>query len=85
MIRKQEVEQPRLKAENSHLKNVVEIVQYCINILITIRNSKNFTFLISSRSYTIRYEENGVDGLQDKRGKRKSPEEMTEVENCGQK
>ena len=32
-----------------------------------------------ARSYTIRYEENGVDGLQDKRGKRKSPEEMTEV------
>ncbi|MFR5081340.1 MAG: hypothetical protein ACLTEE_01250 [Anaerobutyricum hallii] len=33
----------------------------------------------------MRYEENGMDGLQDKRGKRKSPEEMTEVENCGQK
>ncbi|MFR5083382.1 MAG: hypothetical protein ACLTEE_12845 [Anaerobutyricum hallii] len=26
-----------------------------------------------ARSYTIRYEENGVDGLQDKRGKRKIP------------
>ena len=60
----------------------VEIVQYCI------KHSHNYSetakkFHISyqqARSYTIRYEENGVDGLQDKRGKRKSPEEMTEVE-----
>ena len=58
-------------------------VQYCI------KHSHNYSkqqkkFHISyqqARSYTIRYEEKtGVDGLQDKRGKRKSPEEMTEVE-----
>ncbi|MFR5081661.1 MAG: helix-turn-helix domain-containing protein [Anaerobutyricum hallii] len=55
---------------------------------IAIKHSHNYSetakkFHISyqqARSYTIRYEENGVDGLQDKRGKRKSPEEMTEVE-----
>ena len=81
MIRKQEVEQSVTKGRKTTFEERVEIVQYCI------KHSHNYSkqqkFHISyqqARSYTIRYEENGVDGLQDKRGKRKSPEEMTEVE-----
>ena len=70
------------KGRKTTFEERVEIVQYCI------KHSHNYSetakkFHISyqqARSYTIRYEENGVDGLQDKRGKRKSPEEMTEVE-----
>lgn len=33
-----------------------------------------------ARSYTVKYEEGGVDALKDRRGKRKSPEELTEIE-----
>ena len=70
------------KGRKTIFEERVEIVQYCI------KHSHNYSetakkFHISyqqARSYTIKYEENGVDGLQDKRGKRKSPEEMTEVE-----
>ena len=70
------------KGRKTTFEERVEIVQYCI------KHSHNYSetakkFHISyqqARSYTIKYEENGVDGLQDKRGKRKSPEEMTEVE-----
>ena len=70
------------KGRKTTFEERVEIVQYCI------KHSHNYSetakkFHISyqqARSYTIRYEENGMDGLQDKRGKRKSPEEMTEVE-----
>ena len=32
------------------------------------------------RSYTIKYKSGGVDALRDKRGKRKNPNEMTELE-----
>ena len=33
-----------------------------------------------ARNYTIKYEEKGVEGLQDRRGKRKSQDEMDELE-----
>ena len=59
------------KGRKTTFEERVEIVQYCI------KHSHNYSetakkFHISyqqARSYTIRYEENGVDGLQDKRGK----------------
>ena len=58
------------KGRKTTFEERVEIVQYCI------KHSHNYSetakkFHISyqqARSYTIRYEENGVDGLQDKRG-----------------
>lgn len=60
----------------------VEIVQYCI------AHEHNYfetadKYQISyqqARNYTVRYESSGVDGLQDRRGKHKSEDEMSELE-----
>ena len=60
----------------------IEIVQYCIS------HTHNYAetaekFNISyqqARNYTLKYEKSGVEGLRDKRGKRKSPDEMNELE-----
>lgn len=60
----------------------IEIVQYCI------AHNHNYgetseRFGISyqqARSYTIKYEQHGVESLHDRRGKRKPKEEMTEVD-----
>lgn len=60
----------------------VEIVEYCI------AHDKNYTetaekFGVSyqqARSYTIKYETSGVEGLKDGRGHRKSEDEMNELE-----
>ena len=70
------------KGRKTTFEERVEIVQYCIKHFHNYsETAKKFHISYQqARIYTIRYEENGVDGLQDKRGKRKSPEEMTEVE-----
>lgn len=60
----------------------IEIVQYCI------AHHHNYTetaekFNISyqqARNYTVKYESNGVQALQDNRGKRKTESEMNELE-----
>ncbi len=60
----------------------ISIVKYCIE------NNHNYnqtakTFQISyqqARNYTVKYEANGIEGLRDRRGKRKTIEEMNEVE-----
>lgn len=60
----------------------VEIVQYCI------ANNHNYAetsekYQVSyqqARNYTVKYESVGVEALQDKRGKRKSENEMSELE-----
>lgn len=60
----------------------VEIVQYCIS------HDHNYTetaerYQVSyqqARNYTVKYESKGIEGLQDKRGKRKSEDEMSELE-----
>ena len=60
----------------------VEIVKYCIT------HGRNYTetsekYGISyqqARNYTIKYESGGVNALKDRRGKRKAPEEMSELE-----
>lgn len=60
----------------------VEIVQYCIahehNYAET--SEKYHISYQQARNYTLKYETNGVGALQDKRGKRKSEDEMTELE-----
>ena len=60
----------------------VDIVQYCIA---HDRNSaataeKYQVSYQQARSYTVKYEAGGVESLRDNRGKRKNPDEMTEVE-----
>lgn len=60
----------------------VEIVQYCIE------HDRNYAetataFNISyqqARNYTVKYETGGLDALQDRRGKRKSGDTLTEIE-----
>lgn len=70
------------KGRKTTFEERVEIVQYCIS------HTHNYAetaekFGISYqqvRNYTIKYEEKGVEGLRDRRGKRKSPDEMDELE-----
>ncbi len=60
----------------------VEIVQYCIahdhNYAET--SEKYHVSYQQARSYTIKYENNGVEALRDNRGKRKSLDAMSELE-----
>ena len=70
------------KGRKTTFNERVEIVQYCIS------HEHNYVetackYQISyqqARSYTIKYEELGIDGLQDNRGRRKPEEEMSELE-----
>ena len=60
----------------------IEIVQYCI------AHDHNYAetaekYQVSyqqARSYTVKYESNGVEALKDNRGRRKSPDAMNELE-----
>ena len=60
----------------------VEIVQYCIahdhNYAETAR--KYEVSYQQARSYTVKYEEGGVEALRDRRGRSKPREEMSELE-----
>lgn len=60
----------------------VTIVKYCIEHNHDyIQTAKEFQISYQqARNYTVKYETDGVDGLRDGRGKRKTREEMTEVE-----
>jgi transposase-like protein len=70
------------KGRSTTLDERIEIVSYCIE------NGKNYGAAIKKYgvsyqqiySWVSKYEEKGIDGLLDKRGKRKSLNEMTEVE-----
>lgn len=70
------------KGRKTTFNERVEIVQYCI------AHEHNYaktaeTYQISyqqARNYTVKYEASGVEGLQDKRGKRKSEDAMSELE-----
>lgn len=60
----------------------VEIVQYCIaHDCDYAKTAKKYKVSYQqARSYTVKYETGGIDALQDKRGRKKPFEEMTEVE-----
>lgn len=70
------------KGRSTTLDERIEIVSYCI------AKGKNYGAAIEKYgvsyqqiySWVRKYEEKGVDGLIDKRGKRKPLDEMTEVE-----
>lgn len=70
------------KGRKTTFEERVEIVQYCIS------HTHNYAetaekFCISyqqARNYTLKYEEKGIEGLRDKRGKRKTQDEMNELE-----
>ena len=70
------------KGRKTSFDERVEIVQYCIE------HDHNYTktaerYKISyqqARSYTVKYEKNGIDALRDRRGRKKPTEEMSEIE-----
>lgn len=60
----------------------IEIVQYCIvhNHNYAEASEKYQVSYQQARNYTVKYESGGFDALKDKRGKRKSENQMTELE-----
>ena len=70
------------KGRKTSFEERIEIVEYCI------AHDHNYTataekYEISyqqARNYTVKYEDGGVDALQDRRGKRKSEDMMSELE-----
>lgn len=60
----------------------IEIVQYCIahNHNYAETSEKFEVSYQQVRNYTLKYEDKGVEGLRDRRGKRKSETEMSELE-----
>lgn len=70
------------KGRKTTFEERVEIVQYCI------AHGRNYTetakqYQVSyqqARNYTVKYEAGGVEALKDNRGKRKRPDEMSELE-----
>lgn len=70
------------KGRTTSFDERVEIVQYCIahnhNYIET--SEKYQVSYQQVRNYTVKYESGGVEALKDNRGKRKSEDEMTELE-----
>lgn len=70
------------KGRKTTFEERVEIASYCIS------HNHNYAetaekFKVSyqqARNYTVKYEKNGIDALQDNRGKRKSKDSFTELE-----
>ena len=60
----------------------VEIVQYCIahnhNYMKTAEHYQ--VSYQQARNYVVKFETNGVEALKDNRGKRKNPDQMSELE-----
>ena len=70
------------KGRKTTFEERVEIVQYCIahdhNYSKT--SEKYQVSYQQARSYTVKYESGGVEALKDNRGKRKNPDELSELE-----
>ena len=70
------------KGRKTTFEERVEIVQYCIahdhNYSET--SEKYQVSYQQARSYTVKYESGGVEALKDNRGKRKNPDELSELE-----
>lgn len=70
------------KGRKTTFEERVEIVQYCI------AHDRNYAqtaeqYQVSyqqARNYIVKYEAGGVEALRDNRGKRKRPDEMSELE-----
>lgn len=70
------------KGRKTTFEERVEIVQYCIthNRNYAETSEKYGISYQQARNYTVKYESDGVEALKDRRGKRKAPEEMSELE-----
>ncbi len=71
-----------IKGRTTTFDERIEIVQYCIahnhNYIETAE--KYQISYQQARNYTVKYKSDGIDALKDNRGKRKSENEMTELE-----
>ena len=70
------------KGRKTTFEERVAIVQYCIahDHNYAEASEKYQVSYQQARGYTIKYESGGVEALKDNRGKRKNPDEMTELE-----
>src|SRR5699024_441283 len=70
------------KGRKTTFEERVEIVQYCISHDCNYANTaeKYQVSYQQARSYTLKYKEEGVEGLQDRRGRREPEREMSELE-----
>ena len=70
------------KGRKTTFEERIEIVQYCIahNHNYVETAEKYQVSYQQARSYTIKYEVGGIDALKDNRGKRKNPDELSELE-----
>lgn len=70
------------KGRKTTFEERVEIASYCISLNHNYAETAE-KFKVSyqqARNYTVKYEKNGIDALQDNRGKRKSEDYLTELE-----
>ena len=75
------------KGRKTTFEERIEIVQYCI-VQYCIAHNRNYAktaeqYQVSyqqARNYIVKYEAGGVEALRDNRGKRKRPDEMSELE-----
>lgn len=70
------------EGRNTTFEERIEIAAYCIehNHNYSETAEKYAVSYQQARSYTIKYETHGIDALQDRRGKRKSDDTLTEIE-----
>ena len=70
------------KGRKTTFEDRIEIVQYCIahNHNYAETAEKYQVSYQQARSYTVKYEAGGIDALKDNRGKRKNPDELSELE-----
>ena len=70
------------KGRKTTFEERVEIVQYCIahDHNYSEASEKYQVSYQQARSYTVKYESGGVEALKDNRGKRKNPDELSELE-----
>lgn len=70
------------KGRKTTFEDRIEIVQYCIahNHNYAETAEKYQVSYQQARSYTVKYEAGGIDALKDNRGKRKNPDDLSELE-----
>ena len=70
------------KGRKTTFEERIEIVQYCIahNHNYAKTSEKYQVSYQQARNYTVKYEAGGIDALRDNRGKRKEPNELSELE-----
>lgn len=70
------------KGRKTTFEERIEIVQYCIahDHNYVEASEKYQVSYQQARNYTVKYETGGVDALLDNRGKRKNPDELSELE-----